>query len=594
MNKKILVIGIAMFFLAVLLAGSVDAVCCEKLKSGAWCMNVIDESSCVESINPATGAKFRSSPQSCEATSYCASGGTCIDSTEGTCIPSSEATCKANKGYFDPKAADEISQCQLGCCIIGDGASFVTQAKCNYLSSFYGTGNTFRRDVTDQLECFALAAPEEKGACVEENEAGRTCTIETKQACQEKGAEFSVGYMCTAKELNTNCAKTRKTTCISERDEVYYLDSCGNIANIYDSSKYDNEDYWTYIKEWDESCKADDVNGNAGSQTCGNCDYQAGSTCGTPKGENKKPVHGNKICTDLSCEYGGVDYQHGESWCITNTKGGLDEDLPGSEHFRLSCYNAEVSLDNSDSARQKVCIQTEIEGTTRASWSASIWQDCPYQNNKEDCEDIETRDCEWVDEEIIRVNVWSGKAFDKPAKRDRDIGQAYTFGNYPPIDQDGESVDNEGICIPKYTPGFASSNEDLEVENVCFAASASCTIKLERYKVEGLWGGSWKCTKNCECLTDDWQEKMSEMCIALGDCGNSTNFIGVKGYGEQVNQGGGPECSDGIDNDGDGDTDYPADKTCADEDHDSETYTSEEIQQMEEERLDQGDEGQQT
>ena len=40
---------------------------------------------------------------------------------------------------------------------------------------------------------------------------------------------------------------TKETTCIEGKDEVYFKDSCGNIANIYDSSKINDKGYWNKV-----------------------------------------------------------------------------------------------------------------------------------------------------------------------------------------------------------------------------------------------------------------------------------------------------------------------------------------------------------
>ena len=58
-------------------AAQEQSFCCEKTTSGAWCQNA-PESDCD------TSSGLRTTPSSCEATSFCKLG-CCYDSNEGTC-----------------------------------------------------------------------------------------------------------------------------------------------------------------------------------------------------------------------------------------------------------------------------------------------------------------------------------------------------------------------------------------------------------------------------------------------------------------------------------------------------------------------------
>ncbi len=99
-------------------------VCCEKTKGGAWCQNA-KEDSC--------DTNFRKTPTSCDATSFCKLG-TCVDSEEGLCMENTpQKVCEIDKGTWINGKPSEIPQCSLGCCIIGDQASFVTLTRCKRL-----------------------------------------------------------------------------------------------------------------------------------------------------------------------------------------------------------------------------------------------------------------------------------------------------------------------------------------------------------------------------------------------------------------------------------------------------------------------------
>ena len=42
---------------------------------------------------------------------------------------------------------------------------------------------------------------------------------------------------------------------------------------------------------------------------------------------------------------------------------------------------------------------------------------------------------------------------------------------------------------------------------------------------KGIVGGE-KCTNNCEMMTDEWANKMNNVCTSLGDCGAYMNVAG--------------------------------------------------------------------
>jgi len=203
--------------------------CCEKTIDGAWCQDTT-EARC------AIG--FEKSPSSCAVTSYC-SLGTCIDNTAGGCRPNvGQSTCNEAGGLWDERDKDEIPQCQLGCCVLGDSATLSTQTECKTLSGVNGIPTNFRADIKEQFQCMATATSEVKGACVFEEDFQKTCRFVTKKECIDMGADFAESnveffedYLCTAEELGTNCAPdTRATTCVEGKDEVYFKDTCGNIA----------------------------------------------------------------------------------------------------------------------------------------------------------------------------------------------------------------------------------------------------------------------------------------------------------------------------------------------------------------------------
>jgi len=472
MVKKLIITLILGIFLIGIISAVETSYCCEKTNSGAWCQNA-PQSEC--------NSGFRKAPTSCEATSYCKLG-CCYESQEGTCMENTpQKVCETNQGVWQENVECNIPQCSLGCCLIGDQASFVTQTRCKRLSSLYGLETNFRTDLGNEISCIASATSDVKGACVFEKEYTKTCVFTTRKECVKMTGngttEFHEDYLCSAEKLETVCGPTEKTTCVDGRDEVFSVDSCGNIANIYDASKIKDKEYWSKIYGKSQSCSP--TASNAGSRTCGNCDYYLGSTCKKAK-ISQMPSYGNNICADLSCEFEGQTYKHGETWCA-NSKG-TNKTLPGSRYFRMVCYNGEVSVEPCADYRQETCIQSDVEGFKFAACRVNKWQDCNAQAEKKDCENVEKRDCKWLNSR----------------------------------------------CVPKYTPGFNFWDVNgTNTNSFCSLATTTCTVKYEKK----LTGGK-ECVENCECLGAAWTNNQKATCNAVGDCGVNTNYLGVRGFND--------------------------------------------------------------
>lgn len=507
MKTKLLIAFVVGIFLISLISAAEVSYCCEKIKGGEWCGSSTDpQEECDNS--------YRNVPTSCESTSYCKLG-TCVDSSEGTCIDNTYSKkCEDDDGVWYDKDSDELPQCELGCCLMGDQAAFVTQSRCKIISAKYGLETDFRKDISTEFECIASTTSNVIGACVFEKDYTKTCLFLTQKECAELEAssgetevEFHKDYLCSAESLGTNCGRSDKTTCIEGKDGVYFVDTCGNVANIYDSLKKNSPDYWTKVYDKEESCNADDPDGNANSAVCGNCDYYLGSTCKTYSRSKDKvsPRYGDNICRDLSCEYEGKNYEHGETWCVDSD--GADKNLPGSRHFRAICFNGEVSIEPCADFRNEVCLESEVNGFRAAGCRVNQWQDCVVQDNRKDCENEDRRDCVWVS------SSWKPKE-----------------GDIPGIIKTDDPEDKNamwGACVPKYQPGF-NFWEEGSAEEICNTASMKCNVVFE----EGLISGK-ECIQNCECLTKEWEDDMNKICTSMGDCGSKRNYIGVKGYHDE-------------------------------------------------------------
>src|SRR3989344_3635297 len=372
---------------------------------------------------------FRATPSSCEATSFCKKG-CCYDSKEGICSENTpQRVCDDAEGTWSDDAECNIPQCASGCCVIGTQAAFVSSVRCKSLSSFYG--------------------------------------------------------------VNTDFGPTTETTCIEGGDEVYFVDTCGNRANIYDASKVNEKDYWTDIFTKSESCGAGSANANSAS--CGNCDYLAGSIWGKSEFGDTRATYGDNICQDLNCETTslGESKKHGETWCFYDSETGDGKDAVGSRHYRHICISGEETTEACDDFRQQSCVQSAIETSTGESFSqagcrVNRWQDCIAQIEQEDCENTDKRDCRWT--------------------------------------ASGESIQNGTIgCSPNVPPGLDFWNADSDANGICSAATKTCTAKFEK----GLLDSDWKCKENCECLAEGWAQNQNSLCAGLGDCGGYVNYVGA-------------------------------------------------------------------
>lgn len=501
--------------------------CCERTKTGAYCQNAPQD---------ACDPSYRSTPTSCEATSFCKRG-CCYDSDEGLCMENvPEEACKSSNGIWSDQPECQIPQCELGCCVLGQEASFTSLQRCKKLSGEFGLETDFRRDVQDEITCIGIATSQDVGACVFESEFVNTCKFTTRGECnsQKLGGKvsnstsitFYKDFLCTAPELNTNCQKTKTTTCIDGHDEVYFLDTCGNPGNVYDAAKADSVDYWTRVYPKEELCGAN--SGNINSKTCGNCEYLGGSICGKAS-NNQKPTYGNYICQDINCRKtsNGKSYKNGESWCVyDNNK--PNEDSVGSRHFRHICFMGEEIVEPCSDYRQQVCIQKNIGGEggvanllsgsgsfSQAGCAPNRWQDCILQNKSEDCLNEDKRDCIWIPIDLENPDLKKGITGLLKAQ----IGKI-TDGIGGDLISQVKKDEENGRCVPKIAPGLQFW--DQSASSQCELASQTCIVRYTK----GLIGGEWKCADNCECLEMTTKVLFNKICTQYGDCGADFNYIG--------------------------------------------------------------------
>jgi len=690
-------------------------VCCEKTNAGLFCQDVREEDC----------ASDRQPPTACESTSFCKPG-FCFDSVEGTCLDNTpQLVCNENGGTW---SETKPAQCELGCCLLNDQASFVTLTRCKRLSSFFALETNFNTGLTNEVQCILTAGSQEKGACVFNKDFEITCRSTTRAGCtpgsvgvtdsdigpdiiggqtggttgglsddlvptpdsgsgdnggsggagddgggaggttpqqhninianiafsdqtitiqegdtitwtnqdstqhtvtsvsggeldsgtMNQGAtyshtfnsagtfdylcefhpgiaameatviveavqqapppgevEFHPGKLCSAEELGTNCGPSKETTCLPGKEEVYFVDTCGNPANIYDGSKINNKAYWANDVRKQDSCGPN--SNNANSQSCGNCNYILGSTCRPADSGSANPTYGDNICVNLNCiDENGATRLHGESWCAfdegrdfspilnPDTAGdqldnavarfsdqvgnefraqagtlvndalgklgaGQNIGTPflsssgapvGSRFYRRMCNNGEILVEPCADFRQEECIENTVRTNqgdfTEAACRVNRWQDCTAQTGRQDCENADQRDCRWFAgiEYVLMGGLTNGS----------------TLAGGNALQQLGREIKSGerelGSCVPENSPGLNFWRGE-EAAGICAQANAICPVTYEK----GI-GGDWKCVENCECLPGGELElKRAQLCMAIADCGPKTNFIGQKGRG---------------------------------------------------------------
>jgi hypothetical protein len=305
--------------------------------------------------------------------------------------------------------------------------------------------------------------------------------------------------------------------CIPGRDEVYFRDSCGNPANIYDASKtYDKQpSYWQKRVDKSESCGFNAPNGNAGSKSCGNCEYFLGSICS--EGE---ATYGDYVCKDINCynTQNGNDYENGESWCVYQSEVGNGVDPVGSRHFRHVCSNGEEIVEPCADFRREICIQndiaTELGDFTEAACRVNRWVDCIDQDEEEACLNTDKRDCFWK-EGVSFITDVSGETT-APATT-TPFGETQTSAASHSV----QGVKTGGHACLSTVPVGGTFWQASDLNGLCSIANTECTVTFEKRIIGGK-----KCKSNCECLTEDWVAKMNSVCTALGDCGAYVNLAG--------------------------------------------------------------------
>lgn len=489
-----------------------DNWCCSETNNGAICQGI--DINDPNNICP-NGNEIQTS---CEESSQCQTG-TCVDEESGTCsVQSSRAACESNGGTFHEESINEIEQCTQGCCISNgeNEKQYIRDVACADEES---DDVTFDSTVP-QSQCRVLSS--QRGACMFDN---GDCRVKTEQWCGENGGEFFNGFLCTSTELTeeefgveTNCEKTEQTTCNPyDEGKVYFVDSCGNPANVYDAGKVDDTEYWSYIKNPSESCNLN-LNDDNSIASCGNCgSFASTSSCTISDETDNSPNYGDYVCEDLRCdvnEDGTKDRLSGESWCRYESQLGESNDVVGSLHWRGTCSQGEVSYDNCGNYRGNVCGEKTIEDNNGNE--ISIAQCRPNEggscfNANEDLESYEYND----DGELIDED----ETFEE---NNETCSEASSAGDCRLESIEVEDHFKFDVCVPRYTKGYDLTQVSESSYDVCEIATQECTTVWRKNLAN-----KWVCKGNCDCLTKEFANQMNDLCISLGDCGGFVNVEGT-------------------------------------------------------------------
>jgi len=320
----VLIVAVVYFSYAIKPVEAASKVCCEKTINGQTCFYG-DSSNCDPSKQYAA--------TNCEQTSFCKRG-CCYVLNEGQCYKSvPQSTCVSVEGaeWYSDETCTKVNECKLGCCQIGSQCIFTTEQSCALQTAKYPELKmNYDSSITTEPKCLDVCRAADKGCCINPD---NTCSFGLRSACDMAKGDFYDQQYCSSIAL-CGCSKENSKTCYD--DDVYWLDSCGNLEAV-----------------------AED------------CDYAQGTLCKRMEGEYKcgtvncettytdeKNVHDSKM--------GGFRY-NGESWCVYESGTGDYKDRPGTRHYRHICINGQEIIESCRDYREEICTQAEIDGYTASA-----------------------------------------------------------------------------------------------------------------------------------------------------------------------------------------------------------------------------------
>lgn len=540
-------------------------VCCETDNSGNIC-SYVDASQC-------TNANVQKAATSCDQTSFCGAG-VCVG-LDGFCYDNyPRALCENRGGSFVSNArSEDVSQCSFGCCVIGTQAEFVTRDRCiEATGQFPDLEVDFREDVASEFECLNLARNQVQGCCARSD---GVCSYGAKSECDLQpsvsGEGFYEGVFCSDSSLRDVCecaphpdpnidrqAALRATTCLADRDEVYWADSCGNPEGVV------TERIFSGVPN--------------SARTEGICDYNDGTICADSDDD------GIATCESLDCSaneflsFGLENYRgtsnseiengggvlNGESWCqfdSSRQEQRFDEfstadrrgrDPVGSRYYRSICINGQELIEPCKDFREEYCYSNtvEVESANRVYTEAKCieneWEVCtvecntadPFTMSKEEFEESlrkdqqcclsSNRDCSWAGSKCVPAvspgfKYWEGEGADVCGRASLECSAVFVCGGWNRL----FGCDNEGTAgvVTGGAAGLGAGG---------YTALALGTLGWPAFiggagaaALVGFSAGQsgWKVVSGGECLSQEFLQAANNLCRSYGDCGADFNYL---------------------------------------------------------------------
>ncbi len=448
---------------------NVPSGCCKETVSGSVCQ--------ILPLSQKDLCKKDLIGTSCEVVSECQKG-CCYDDSSGLCsINSPKEKCVSNGGKWDQNENCEIPQCNMGCCILGNSAAMMTARECTLTAQQYEIDKVFK-PLDSKGTCSTYSDSTEMGACLfksDDYSSKKGCVLTTKAKCLNSGREFRPGYLCTSPELNTSCVKTTKTSCFDGTDGVYFVDSCGNKANVYDFSRATDNNYWNTIISPKDSC-------SGSPETCGNCDYTTGSICTKYiSGMNViKPRTGDYVCKNLNCENGK---KNGETWCISDMENfNLPGFAVGSRSYVASCYEGEIKLDGCADFNQEICVESKdnVSQNSEAKCIVNDWRSCFYANDYDNYAAIESK-CNTLSQCIMFNEIPGNEKYQGLPGFKETLNSLQGSAGVAGTDTMNKYVMH---CVPKFTPGLQFWNNAKPLTKTAKSSASSANYGGSKNQTE--------------------------------------------------------------------------------------------------------------
>ena len=459
-----------------------QSVCCERTNTGEFCQYT-NQNNCNQNYNII--------PTTCEQTAFCQLV-CCIDVNTGEVFPNVfAASCINSQNKTVNPANPSCDDILRGCCQIGNQCSIRTENNCNYIASQYGTEVNFNPSINNEVQCVNQCQAQDEGCCITQ---GNNCEYTTRGQCSTASqtntqgtSGFYQNIYCSNPQLSCNCEQHARKGCLTDKEDVYWLDSCGNPEEVAE-----------------------------------NCGYVDGTLC--------RESGGSAVCASIHCQdttdfvnnvfdsnMGGFR-KNGESWCVYEGKVGTSMDIVGSRHYRHLCVNGEELVEPCEDFRRQFCLQ----GTLSSGDGNYVEGSC-VENKFSDCI-----------EECNTAKDKKGKELVKAINKDRVCCQVKNYCTWA-----GES-EGAGVCLPLVPPGLkfwedtSDEGEDqtTEAQNICDMGDRKCKSIWEKTLL-----GGWECKVNCECEKEKWVNDMNILCRSLGDCGAHYNVAGKLTIGGQDSYG---------------------------------------------------------